>query len=149
MNQRIDRKGGLAPAPLDPATSSSSRDATRPRSTASSTRRSIAARPCSIRTPRNFSSADARFTYGTKGTPTTKSLEVAWSELTGAAGTVLLGSGLAAISLALMSCMRAGDHVLVTDSVYFPTRSFCDTILERFGVETTYYDPLIAADIAR
>src|ERR1700759_379609 len=85
-----------------------------------------------------FLKRDARFTYGTKGTPTTESLEAAWNEITGAAGTVLLGSGLAAISLALMSCMRAGDHLLVTDSVYRPTRNFCETILKRFGVETTY-----------
>src|SRR5437868_10330520 len=52
-----------------------------------------------------FLKRDARYTYGTKGTPTTESLETAWNELTGAAGTVILGSGLAAISLALMSCM--------------------------------------------
>src|SRR5205085_549191 len=91
----------------------------------------------------------ARYTYGTKGTPTTEALESAWTELTGAAGTVLLGSGLAAISLALMSCMRAGDHLLVTDSVYRPTRTFCDSVLKRFGVETTYYHPLLGADIGR
>jgi cystathionine beta-lyase len=92
--------------------------------------------------------ANVRYTYGTKGTPTTDALEVAWSDLCGAAGTVLLPSGLAAIAVALMSCVKSGDHVLVTDSVYRPTRNFCDTILRRFGVETTYYDPLIGADIA-
>jgi cystathionine beta-lyase len=101
------------------------------------------------RNVQTFLKRDARYTYGTKGTPTTESLETAWNDLTGAAGTVLLGSGLAAISLALLSCMRAGDHLLVTDSVYRPTRNFCDTILKRFGVETTYYDPLIGGDIAR
>ena len=100
------------------------------------------------RNVQTFLKRDARYTYGTKGTPTTESLETAWNDLTGAAGTVLLGSGLAAISLALLSCMRAGDHLLVTDSVYRPTRNFCDTILKRFGVETTYFDPLIGGDIA-
>ncbi|MEA2927771.1 MAG: cysteine-S-conjugate beta-lyase [Hyphomicrobiales bacterium] len=96
-----------------------------------------------------FLKRDARYTYGTKGTPTTDSLETAWNELTGAAGTVLLGSGLAAISLALLSCLRAGDHLLVADSIYRPTRNFCDTVLKRFGVQTTYYYPLLGADIAR
>ncbi len=47
-----------------------------------------------------------------------------------------------------MSCLRAGDHLLVTDSVYRPTRNFCDTVLTRFGVETTYYDPLIGAGVS-
>src|SRR5256714_4991345 len=92
---------------------------------------------------------DARYTYGTKGTPTTNSLEVAWSEISGAAGTVLVPSGLAAISIALLSCLKTGDHLLVPDSVYRPTRNFCDSVLKRFGVQTTYYDPLLGADIAQ
>jgi cystathionine beta-lyase len=89
----------------------------------------------------------ARFTYGTKGTPTSASLERAWTDISGAAGTVLAPSGLAAVTLALLSCLKAGDHLLVTDSVYRPTRVFCDGVLKRFGVETTYYDPLIGAGI--
>ena len=89
-----------------------------------------------------------RYSYGTKGTPTTDALETAWTELSGAAGTVLAPSGLAAVTLALMSCLKAGDHLLVTDSVYRPTRIFCDGVLRRFGVETTYYDPLLGAGIA-
>ncbi|MCD6070066.1 MAG: cystathionine beta-lyase [Microvirga sp.] len=88
-----------------------------------------------------------RYSYGTKGTPTTNSLETAWTELTGAAGTVLAPSGLAAVTVALMSCLKAGDHLLMTDSVYLPTRHFCNGILKKFGVETTYYDPLIGAGI--
>jgi cystathionine beta-lyase len=88
-----------------------------------------------------------RYVYGTTGTPTTESLERAWTDLTGAAGTVLAPSGLAAVSLALMSCLKSGDHLLVSDSVYRPTRIVCDTVLKRFGVETTYYDPLIGAGI--
>src|ERR1700730_5535361 len=101
------------------------------------------------RTAEDFLKRNARFTYGTKGTPTTESLEVAWNDLTGAAGTVLVPSGLAAIFVALMCCLKSGDHLLVTDSVYWPTRNFCDSILKRFGVDTTYYDPLIGGDIAR
>ncbi len=89
----------------------------------------------------------ARFTYGTRGTPTTASLERAWTDISGAACTVLAPSGLAAVTLALMSCLKAGDHLLVSDSVYRPTRVFCDGVLKRFGVETTYYDPLIGAGI--
>jgi cysteine-S-conjugate beta-lyase len=95
-----------------------------------------------------FLHRDAKYTYGTKGTPTTNSLEVAWTELSGATGTVLVPSGLAAIALALLSCLKAGDHLLVPDSVYRPTRNFCDSVLKRFGVETTYYDPLLGGDIA-
>lgn len=88
-----------------------------------------------------------RYSYGTKGTPTTEALENAWTELTGAAGTVLAPSGLAAVTVALMSCLKAGDHLLMTDSVYRPTRIFCDGMLKKFGVETTYYDPEIGAGI--
>jgi cysteine-S-conjugate beta-lyase len=88
-----------------------------------------------------------RYTYGTKGTPTLTALEEAWSELTKAAGTVLAPSGLAAVTLALMSCLKSGDHLLVTDSVYGPTRYFCDAFLKKMNIETTYYDPLIGAGI--
>jgi cystathionine beta-lyase len=89
-----------------------------------------------------------RYTYGTKGTPTTDALEQAWSDLAGADGTVLVPSGLAAVTLALMTAAGAGQHVLVTDSAYGPTRHFCDHLFKRMGVETQYYDPLIGADIA-
>lgn len=88
-----------------------------------------------------------RYSYGTKGTPTTEALERAWTEIAGAAGTVLAPSGLAAVALALLSCLKAGDHLLVTDSAYLPTRQFCDGLLGRFGVATTYYDPLLGAGI--
>ncbi|HEY8567445.1 MAG TPA: cystathionine beta-lyase [Beijerinckiaceae bacterium] len=89
-----------------------------------------------------------RYTYGTKGTPTTEALERAWTEISGAAGTVLAPSGLAAVTLALLACVKAGDHLLVTDSVYRPTRIFCDGLLKRLGVETEYYPPEIGAGIA-
>ena len=56
-----------------------------------------------------------RYLYGTRGTPTTDALETAWSELCGAAGTVMVPSGLAAIAVALLSCLKSGDHLLVSD----------------------------------
>ena len=86
-----------------------------------------------------------RFSYGTQGTPTTQALEEAWSELAGAETTVLTPSGLAAITIALLTAVKAGDHILVMDSVYRPTRHFCDTVLARMGVTTTYFDPLASA----
>jgi cysteine-S-conjugate beta-lyase len=89
-----------------------------------------------------------RFDYGTKGTPTTEALETAWTQIAGAAATVLAPSGLAALTLALMTAVKSGDHLLVTDSIYRPTRRFCDTVLKRFGVETQYYDPAAGAAIA-
>ena len=91
---------------------------------------------------------DARYTYGTKGTPTTEALERAWSEIAGAAGTVLTPSGLAAVTVGLLSAVKAGDHILVTDAVYQPIRNFCDTVLARMGIETTYYDPALGPEIA-
>jgi cystathionine beta-lyase len=93
----------------------------------------------------------ARYQYGRRGTPTTEALEQALAALDGekCAGVSLLPSGLSAISTALMAIAGAGDHVLVTDSVYRPTRVFCDGVFKRMGVETTYYDPLIGAGIAK
>jgi hypothetical protein len=92
----------------------------------------------------------SRYQYGRRGTPTTEALELALQELEGAqcAGVALLPSGLAAISAALLSVVHAGDHILVTDSAYGPTRTFCDQILTRLGITTTYYDPLAGAAVA-
>ena len=92
----------------------------------------------------------SRYRYGRRGTPTTEALELALQELEGpqCAGVALLPSGLAAISAALLSAVRAGNHVLITDSAYRPTRTFCDQILTGFGVTTSYYDPLAGAGIA-
>ncbi len=95
----------------------------------------------------DFSARKARFSYATKGTPTTAALESAWTEVSGAAGTVLAPSGLAAITLALLTAVKSGDHILVTDAVYLPSRIFCDTVLTRMGVETSYYDPALGAAI--
>ena len=93
-------------------------------------------------------SGEQRYTYGTHGTPTTHALCDAWSELSGAAGTTLVPSGLAAIGLALSTALQSGDHLLMTDAAYFPARRFAETELRRMGVETTYYDPAIGAGIA-
>jgi cysteine-S-conjugate beta-lyase len=88
-----------------------------------------------------------RYTYGTHGTPTTEALCAAWTDFAGAAGTVLVPSGLAAIVAALMTALSAGDHLLVTDSAYAPARAFANATLKRMGIETTYYDPEIGAAI--
>jgi cystathionine beta-lyase len=92
----------------------------------------------------------SRYQYGRRGTPTSEALEQALVAIEGdgCAGVALLPSGLAAISTALLSVAGAGDHILVTDSVYRPTRNFCEGVFKRMGVETTYYDPLIGAGIA-
>ncbi len=92
---------------------------------------------------------DGDWFYGRRGTPTQWALAEAITELEpNAAGTTLFPSGVAAVSAAMMTCLRPGDHILVTDSVYDPTRSFCDQFLAKWGVKTTYYDPLIGAGIA-
>src|SRR5215470_592422 len=98
----------------------------------------------------DFLARRARYLYGRRGTPTSEALEGALRELEGpdCAGVALLPSGLAAISTALLSVLAAGDHVLVSDSVYLPTRKFCDGVLRRYGIATTYYDPMLGADIA-
>ena len=88
-----------------------------------------------------------RYIYGTMGTPTSDALESAWSAIAGAEGTVCVPSGLAAVSVALLSCLKARDHLLITDSIYRPTRTFAETLLKRFGVETSYFDPMIGSGI--
>ena len=88
------------------------------------------------------------FTYGRRGTPTSLALETAMNELEGAAGTVLTPSGASAVSLAILSAVKSGDHILMVDTAYYPTRKFCDGFLHDMGVETEYYDPLIGGDIA-
>ena len=87
--------------------------------------------------------------YGRRGTPTQWALEDALTGLEpGAAGTKLFPSGVAAITTALLAVVKAGDHILITDSAYEPTRLFADQHLRKFGVTTTYFDPVIAAGIA-
>lgn len=89
------------------------------------------------------------YTYGTRGTPTTDALCRAIDALEGSAGTILVPSGLAAITVPFLAFLSAGDHALIVDSVYSPCRHFCDTMLTRLGVEVEYYDPEIGADIER
>ncbi|CNK44684.1 cystathionine beta-lyase [Yersinia mollaretii] len=85
--------------------------------------------------------------YGRRGTLTHFSLQEAMTELEGGAGCVLYPCGAAAISNAILSFVSAGDHVLMTGSAYEPAQSFCDKILSRMNVTTTYFDPLIGAGI--
>jgi len=89
-----------------------------------------------------------KYTYGTRGTPTTDALASAIDALEGSAGTIVVPSGLAAVTIPLLAFAAAGDHVLIVDSVYHPTRHFADTMLTRLGVEVEYYDPRIGAGIA-
>lgn len=86
--------------------------------------------------------------YGRRGTLTHFSLQEAMTELEGGAGCALYPCGAAAISNAILSFVSGGDHVLVTGSVYEPTQAFCDNVLSKFNVATTYFDPLIGAGIA-
>src|SRR5690349_14486257 len=76
------------------------------------------------------------YTYGRRGTPSTQSFEDAISAIEGAARTVSVTSGIQAIGLAILSVCSAGDHLLMVDSCYEPTRTFCDRTLKRLGVET-------------
>ncbi len=86
---------------------------------------------------------DGELSYGRNGTPTQWSLAEALNELEpGAAGTRMLPSGAAAVAFALTSVLDPGDELLMVDSVYQPTRTFCDQALKRFGIGTRYYDPL-------
>lgn len=86
--------------------------------------------------------------YGRRGTLTHFSLQEAMTELEGGAGCVLYPCGAAAISNAILSFVSAGDHVLMTGSAYEPAQSFCDKILSRMNITTTYFDPMIGARIA-
>lgn len=101
-----------------------------------------------FKTMADLEQARARFTYGTKGTPTIEALENAWSELSGAAGTVISPSGLGALALALFTTLKSGDHLLMPDTLYRPTRVLCENLVKKFGVEVGYYDPLVGAGIA-
>jgi len=86
--------------------------------------------------------------YGAYGTPTTFALADTVAQLEGGVGGVVTSSGLAAATMALTAFLNSGDHLLMVDSVYTPTREFCNSVLMRLGVETTYYDPLIGVGIA-
>jgi cystathionine beta-lyase len=85
--------------------------------------------------------------YGLHGLPTVTDLQDAVAAIEGAHGALAVPSGLTATTLPLLALTQPGDHVLVTDAIYGPTRRFCDNHLKRLGVDVTYYDPLIGAAI--
>jgi cystathionine beta-lyase len=85
--------------------------------------------------------------YGRFGTPTSFALEEAVCALEGGYRTVSTASGLAAITGTLTALLKTGDHILMTDTCYFPTRRFCEEHLSKLGIETTFYDPLIGGGI--
>ncbi len=89
----------------------------------------------------------ADFSYGISGTPTSFALQKAIAEFDGADHALIVPSGLSAITTSLLSFVSSGDHILISDSVYGPTRRFCNKELKRLGVETTYYDPMIGSGI--
>lgn len=91
---------------------------------------------------------DQPYTYGRKGTPTSRALETAIAALEGGHDCKVSSSGLAAVTTTLLAFLKAGEHVLIPDTVYHPVRQLCDSILKGLGIETTYYDPLIGRGIA-
>ena len=91
----------------------------------------------------------AGLTYGLHGLPTVTDFQSALATLEGGYAGLAVPSGLTATTLPFLALAKAGDHVLVTDVVYGPTRRFCENHLRRLGVDVSYYDPLIGAGIAR
>ncbi len=87
-------------------------------------------------------------TYGRMGTPTQKALEEAVALVEGGDRAIAVSSGLASITIAVSAFVESGDHILCTDSAYFPTRNFCNNVMAKYGVETTYYDPMLGGGIA-
>lgn len=96
-----------------------------------------------------YESRTQKYVYGRRGSPTSDALCEAIAALEGGAQTWLMPSGAAAVASVLLSFTKAGDHVLMVDTVYLPTRKMCEGLLKRFGVETTYYDPTIGGGIAK
>lgn len=90
---------------------------------------------------------ESYYTYGRYGTPSTDALETTIAALEEADHATVTSSGLAAIVVALMAYLKAGDHLLMVDSVYSPARRFCERELKKFGIDITYYDPLVGAGI--
>jgi cystathionine beta-lyase len=89
---------------------------------------------------------DQALVYGTHGTQTHFALENAIADIEGGTRCQIVSSGLAAITTPLLAFLKTGQHLLVPDSVYGPTRRFCDGMLASLGIATTYYDPLISAE---
>jgi cystathionine beta-lyase len=89
---------------------------------------------------------DNHITYGRQGLSAHDALKSALCELENAKGVELYPSGVAALSGAMLALLAAGDEILVVDTIYKPTRRFCDHVLKRFGVTTRYYDPRLSAE---
>jgi cysteine-S-conjugate beta-lyase len=88
------------------------------------------------------------YTYGRKGTPTSRAFETAVAELEGGFDCKAGPSGLAAITSALLAFLKSGDHLLMVDTVYWPVRHLCNTLLKGLNIETTYYDPMLGKNIS-
>ncbi len=99
-------------------------------------------------TQKRFDAGEPVPTYGITNMPLRVAFEELMADLEGGYRAITSANGLAAVTTAILACVKAGDHLLVTDSAYGPTRRFCDRTLAGLGVETTYYDPLVGADIA-
>lgn len=95
----------------------------------------------------DFSVRKNRYPYGTYGNPTTDALEAGINAIEGGAGCMLCSSGLMACTLPLLATLKAGDHILIVDTVYRPVRNFAEGMLKKFGIEVSYYDPLVAGGI--
>jgi cystathionine beta-lyase len=87
--------------------------------------------------------------YGLYGTETHFALEAAIAEIEGGSHAQITSSGLSAITMPLLAYLKTGEHLLVPDSVYGPTRTFCDGLLRRYGITTTYYDPMATPEALR
>ncbi|SET30504.1 cystathionine beta-lyase [Thalassotalea agarivorans] len=85
--------------------------------------------------------------YGRRGTTTNFAFCDAMAEIEGGAGCYVYPSGTAAITTAMLAFLKSGDHVLMVDNAYEPTRAFCQNVLKGFNIDVTYYDPLIGAGI--
>ena len=91
---------------------------------------------------------DQPYTYGRRGTPTSRAVETAIAALEGGHDCKISSSGLAAVTTTLLAFLKTGEHLLMPDTVYHPVRQLCDSVLKGLGIETTYYDPLIGRGIA-
>ena len=90
-----------------------------------------------------------RYTYGRKGSPSMSALEDALTNLEGGVACYLMPSGLSAVTTTLLAFVKTGDHILMADTVYQPSRRFASEVLTTFGVEVQFYDPQIGGGIAR
>lgn len=92
--------------------------------------------------------ANGELFYGRRGTLTHFSFQKAMVDLEGGVGCALYPCGAAAVTNAILSFVASGDHILMTGSAYEPTQDFCNKILSKYNVSTTYYEPMIGAEIA-